>query len=594
MWTEAHTVSVKRGLLSVLLGDTAPFPDSVKFDRPYWLGIQLGSSAELSPRTELAAVGYSFRSVRADTAQFAKNVAPGTVVRVVNGITDEVTLVPGSNISINTIGNTLRISAGINGGSLRFPIADTSASDEAVLALTNTGFGGAISGESKQGGIGVFGQSNYIGVSGFSSAGTGVQGGGPTRGAYGLSDLGTGVEGGHTLQTGISPGVYGWSASQGTSAVGILGELTSASPGGSSAAVKGLNRGTGASGIGVWGEHAGAGYGVYGVSPSGIGVYGITTTGTAVYGSSSDGSIGRLAGGGTGVYGSSTNNPGAYGSSTNGPGVYGISTFASGVYGTNGSTTGRGVTGINTGSGYGVHATSATGTGLYAAVTGSASGNAVFAQNTATGAYGFMSGQYVVGPTLIYTCGVYGNPGPGSDDTRWVGVYGKANSPNQRAGYFEGDVAISGRLSVGGTKNFMIDHPLDPLNKYLVHSCVESNEMMNVYSGNILTDGEGLATVELPSYFESLNRDFRYQLTVIGEFAQAIIIKEIDSNCFTIKTDKPRVKVSWQVTGIRHDAYAIHNPMKDEVMKEPAARGKYVNPESFGIRANSSPEGGSR
>lgn len=594
LWTEARTVSVKRGLLSVLLGDTAPIPDSLKFDRPYWLGIQLGSSAELSPRTELTAVGYSFRSVRADTAQFAKDIAPGTVVRVVNGITDEVTLVPGSNVSINAIGNTLRISAGGGGGSLKFPLADTSASDEAVLALTNTGYGGAVSGEAKQGGIGVFGLSNYIGVSGFSSGGTGVQGGGPTRGAYGLSDLGTGVEGGHTLQSGISPGVYGWSGSQQASAIGILGELTSTSPGGSSAAVKGLNRGTGASGIGVWGEHAGSGYGVYGISPSGIGVYGITTTGTAVYGSSSDGSIGRLAGGGTGVYGSSTNNAGAYGSSTNGPGVYGVSTFASGVYGTNGSTTGRGVTGINTGSGYGVHATSATGTGLYAAVTGSASGNAVFAQNTVSGAYGFMSGEYVVGPTLIYTCGVYGNPGPGSDDTRWVGVYGKANSPNQRAGYFDGNVAIAGDLTVGGKKNFMIDHPLDPLNKYLVHSCVESNEMMNVYSGNILTDGEGLATVELPTYFESLNQDFRYQLTVIGQFAQAIIMKEIDSNRFEVKTDKPNVKVSWQVTGIRHDAYAISHPMKNEVMKEPAARGKYVNPDAFGVRSDSSPEGGSR
>ena len=231
LWTESRTVSVKRGLLSVLLGETTPIPESVKFDRPYWLGIQLGSSAELSPRTELTAVGYSFRSQRADTAQFAKEIAPGTVVRVVNGITDEVTLVPGSNISINTIGNTLRISAGGGGGSLRFPLADTSASDEAVLALTNTGYGGAVSGESKQGGIGVSGQSNYVGVSGFSSGGTGVQGGGPARGVYGLSDLGTGVEGGHTLQSGTSPGVYGWSASQQDSAVGVLGEITSTSAG---------------------------------------------------------------------------------------------------------------------------------------------------------------------------------------------------------------------------------------------------------------------------------------------------------------------------------------------------------------------------
>jgi hypothetical protein len=77
LWIEARTVSVKRGLLSVLLGQTTPIPDAPKFDRPYWLGIQLGSSAELSPHTELTAGCYSFRSVRADTAQCAKALSSG-------------------------------------------------------------------------------------------------------------------------------------------------------------------------------------------------------------------------------------------------------------------------------------------------------------------------------------------------------------------------------------------------------------------------------------------------------------------------------------------------------------------------------------
>jgi len=185
----------------------------------------------------------------------------------------------------------LRISAGGGGGSLLFPLADTSASDEAVLALTNTGFGGAISGESKQGGIGVFGQSNYVGVSGYSSGGTGVQGGGPIRGVYGLSDLGTGIEGGHWLQSGTSPGVYGWSASQQAGAVGILGELTSTSSGASSAAVKGLNKGTGDNGTGVYGATASTnGAGIYGEASGtdGRGVLGVAT---------------NINGGGVGVYG---------------------------------------------------------------------------------------------------------------------------------------------------------------------------------------------------------------------------------------------------------------------------------------------------
>jgi len=105
------------------------------------------------------------------------------------------------------------------------------------------------------------------------------------------------------------------------------------------------------------------------------------------------------------------------------------------------------------------------------------------------------------------------------------------------AAYLSGDVTVTGTLSKGGGA-FKIDHPLDPENKYLYHSFVESPEMMNVYNGNAVTDADGYAVVTLPEYFEVLNRDFRYQLTVIGEFAQAIVAKKIAGNQFTIRTDR--------------------------------------------------------
>jgi len=144
-----------------------------------------------------------------------------------------------------------------------------------------------------------------------------------------------------------------------------------------------------------------------------------------------------------------------------------------------------------------------------------------------------------------------------------------------------GNVAITGTLSKGaGT--FKIDHPLDPANKYLYHSFVESPDMMNVYNGNIITNQHGIATVILPDYFEALNRDFRYQLTVIGQFAQAIVAKEISRHSFTIKTSKPGVKVSWQVTGIRHDAYAEAHRIQVEEEKPPQEQGHYLHPELFG------------
>ena len=79
------------------------------------------------------------------------------------------------------------------------------------------------------------------------------------------------------------------------------------------------------------------------------------------------------------------------------------------------------------------------------------------------------------------------------------------------AGNFEGNVHVSGNLSKG-SGSFRIDHPLDPENKYLYHSFVESPDMMNVYNGNVILDEQGEAVVEFPEWFEPLNRDFRYQL----------------------------------------------------------------------------------
>jgi hypothetical protein len=106
--------------------------------------------------------------------------------------------------------------------------------------------------------------------------------------------------------------------------------------------------------------------------------------------------------------------------------------------------------------------------------------------------------------------------------------------------------------------------------------------MMNIYNGTITTDARGEAVVELPAYFEALNRDFRYQLTVIGRFAQAIVAEEIEGNRFTIRTDQPNVKVSWQVTGIRQDPWAEANRIVVEQDKPPEERGSYLHPGAYG------------
>jgi hypothetical protein len=173
---------------------------------------------------------------------------------------------------------------------------------------------------------------------------------------------------------------------------------------------------------------------------------------------------------------------------------------------------------------------------------------------------------------------------PGNDDLQFFELGG--GGERMRIENTTGNVNITANLNVGGTLSkgagaFKIDHPLDPANKYLWHSFVESPDMMNIYNGNIVTDATGKATVKLPDYFEALNMEFRYQLTVIGAFAQAIVNKEVSNNQFEIATNQPNVKVSWQVTGVRHDAYAQKNRIPNTVEKEAKNKGKYLSPESF-------------
>jgi hypothetical protein len=190
----------------------------------------------------------------------------------------------------------------------------------------------------------------------------------------------------------------------------------------------------------------------------------------------------------------------------------------------------------------------------------------------ATGGTG--TGDSVDGPGGIFIGG-----GKAGDNIRGDGVDAFAGSGP--AGNFTGDVTVSGTLTAS-TKDFKIDHPLDPANKYLVHASVESSEMMNIYTGNVITDAQGEATVQLPDWFEVLNTDFRYQLSVIGQFAQAIVASEIQNHQFQIRTNAPSVKVSWQVTGVRQDAYAKMHPLVVEQEKEARVKGFYIHPDLYG------------
>jgi TGF-beta propeptide len=175
----------------------------------------------------------------------------------------------------------------------------------------------------------------------------------------------------------------------------------------------------------------------------------------------------------------------------------------------------------------------------------------------------------------------------GSGSSNGDGISVQTGTGN--AGTFTGNVTVSGTLSAA-TKHFKIDHPLDPANKYLVHASVESSEMMNIYTGNATTDAQGEAQVQLPDWFEALNTDFRYQLTVIGQFAQAIVSSEVQNHEFAIRSSVPNVKVSWQITGVRHDAFAQANPLVVEEEKDAQLKGFYIHPELYGAPAEKQTE----
>jgi hypothetical protein len=294
------------------------------------------------------------------------------------------------------------------------------------------------------------------------------------------------------------------------------------------------------------------------------------------------------------------------------------------VYGTTGSSTGVGVQGVNTsavlGTGSAMLASGGVNTGLVA-TTSLNDRQAIKATNSATGLDN-AAGVAVMGlvgtrtaaanihpggiwhPGAGEFAGAVGVIGAGSNggsgvgvggytsDSSGIGVYGWATAGGSSYAVYangnfraSGDAQVIGTLSKGGG-SFRIDHPLDPANKYLMHSFVESPDMMNVYNGNVTLDTGGEAVVRMPAWFESLNREFRYQLTPMGSFAPVFVKAGIRAGAFAIAGGQAGQTVSWQVTGIRKDAWANANRIPVEVAKSGEERGRYLHPAAHGLPAS--------
>jgi len=175
-----------------------------------------------------------------------------------------------------------------------------------------------------------------------------------------------------------------------------------------------------------------------------------------------------------------------------------------------------------------------------------------------------------IGPLTANSVGVAG--------VGYVGVAGQSSDPANGAGVYSYDNIVA-----AGTKNFRIDHPLDPENKYLNHFSIESNEVLNIYRGTVTCDANGTALVQLPAYVNAINIDFSYQLTPIGAFAGLYIAKKIENGMFVIAGALPGMEVSWQLTGRRNDAYLQKYPeaAKVETEKAEGDKGLYIRPELY-------------
>lgn len=545
LWVETQNVNPdKIGHYNVMLGSTTSqgLPSDVfASGEARWLGVQAQGQAE-QPRTLLMSVPYALKALDAETVggkpassfmltpqAAGKSAAPGKLppgTITGSGTADFIprftgtTTIGNSNI-FETVGGNVGIATTTPAAKL-----DVKGTEDVrnTLTLFPSGTNPALSVHGTA--FELSNTGNVTFVSGQTFPGTGsVSSVGLSAPSSDFSVSGSPVTSSGTL--GLS-----WTVAPTNQDSANAIVKRDSSGGFSAGAISASSTSSGGTGVFANAGSSTGSNGVISYGATGIAGHATVASSIGVYGDggTSAGSAGVSGSGGT---------YGAYGYSGSGYGIYGTvpSSGVDGVHGISASEN-SGVAGINnnSSSGYGVYGQAESPSGVGGGFYNTSTGDALFAENQAGGSY---------------------------------------------AAFFLGNVDVDGVLSKAGG-SFKIDDPIDPANKYLYHSFVESPDMMNIYNGNATTDAKGDAVVQLPEWFETLNRDFRYQLTVLGQFAQAIVASKVANHQFAIKTDKPDVEVSWQVTGIRQDAWANAHRIPVEVSKAPADRGLYLHPELFG------------
>ena len=326
-----------------------------------------------------------------------------------------------------------------------------------------------------------------------------------------------------------------------------------------------------ASGTGAWQQASGMsdndwniiGSNMYSAVSGNVGI-GITTPGSKLYVKTTTGlGIVGISDDGSGVYGKdeSTGSYGYLGHDT--VGVYGYTNQAAraAVYGEGGGLNGYGVRGHH-----------------------NASGNYGLIGHSNAGVFGRCYNAAHSGVIGYYSSNI-GSLGKGSAGVDgWspagYGVHG--GSTSGYAGYFDGDVHVAGTLSKS-FGSFVIDHPLDPMNKTLRHMFVESPEALCIYRGKIALDASGEAVVTLPSYFAALTKEEEatVSLTSIGKPFLAGYEWLSDHSAFKVYGEAGR-EISWVAYADRDDPAArkLTRPVEEDKgpQNKLCDRGKLLNP----------------
>ena len=200
LWAEVHNqVFIAGGMFTVFLGSQTPL--SIPFDKPYFLGIQVGTDPEMQPRMPVTSSAYAIRAEDADKLM---------------GIYASPTPEPNKLLPLDASGkfpsSVITSSGGVSGDFLRKNEPDTSrgTSSSPMLLVSNLGDGDGLNGRSTNG-VGMAGRStSNDGVTGW----TGASGKG---GVFGSSTEGRGVVG----RSEKDDGIVGWSG--GSKKSGVFG-----------------------------------------------------------------------------------------------------------------------------------------------------------------------------------------------------------------------------------------------------------------------------------------------------------------------------------------------------------------------------------